>query len=76
MRLPWLLEKGLIVTTENPRHKRSPLLMLNAEGHHFFGAVLEKDEETVASLFSHISKSNVHITRQTLQCLLDELNKG
>jgi hypothetical protein len=65
---------GLVVTKENPRHKRSPLIGLNNKGRKLFGAVLKKDEQAVRLLFSNISKKNVQITQQTLQFLLNELN--
>lgn len=68
-----LLEKGLVTTRENPRHKRSPLIMLSAKGRRLFAMVLRKDEETIELLFSRISGDEVKITRQTLQFLLDEL---
>ena len=68
-----LLENKLAVTKDNPRHKRSPHIMLNAKGRELFNAVLKKDEEAVKLLFSHISKNKVQITRQTLQSLLNEL---
>jgi len=68
-----LLEIGLVETKDNPRHKRSPLIMLNAKGRKLFAAVLKKDEEAVKLLFSDISKNNVQITQQTLQSLLNEL---
>lgn len=68
-----LLENGLVVTRENPRHKRSPLIMLNAKGSKLFAKVLKKDEEAINLLFSHVSRNNVQITRQTLQSLLNQL---
>jgi DNA-binding MarR family transcriptional regulator len=68
-----LLESKLTVTKDNPRHKRSPHIMLNAKGRELFNSVLKKDEEAVELLFSHISKNKVQITRQTLQSLLNEL---
>lgn len=68
-----LLEKGLVVTAENPRHKRSLLTMLNTKGRKLFSEVLKKDEETINLLFSQLSKGNVQVTRQTLQSLLNEL---
>jgi DNA-binding MarR family transcriptional regulator len=68
-----LLESKLAVTKENPRHKRSPHIMLNAKSRELFNKVLKKDEEAVKLLFSHISKNKVQITRQTLQSLLNEL---
>lgn len=69
-----LSDAGLVVTRENPRHKRSPLIMLNAKGRELFSAVMKKDEEVVEVLFSRISKSSVHLTQQTLQSLLNELS--
>jgi len=71
-----LLDKGLVVTRENPRHKRSPLITLNAKGRKLFGRVLQKDKEVVEILFSQISKSNIEVTQQTLQSLLNELSGG
>ena len=69
-----LLEAGLVVTKDNPRHKRSPFIVLNAKGRELFGEILRKDEEAVEVLFSRISKSSVRVTRQTLQSLLNELS--
>ena len=69
-----LLDAGLVVTKENPRHKRSSLIMLNAKGRKLFGAVLRKDEEIIEVLFSHISKRSIQTTQQTLQSLLNELS--
>ena len=71
-----LLASRLAVTEENPRHKRSPLIMLNAKGRELFSAVLERDEEAIKLLFSPTPKNEVQITRQTLQSLLKELTGG
>jgi DNA-binding MarR family transcriptional regulator len=71
-----LLANRLAVTKENPRHKRSPLIMLNTKGRELFSAVLERDEEAIKLLFSHTPKNEVQITRQTLQSLLKELAGG
>ena len=69
-----LLAQNLVVTQENPRHKRSPLIMLNEEGRTLFQTVLRKDEETIKVLFSHLAKNDVQITRKTLQSLLTKLD--
>ena len=69
-----LLDGGLVVTKENARHKRSPLIMLSAGGRELFEAILKRDQETIDILFSDISKSNIQATRETLQCLLNELS--
>lgn len=71
-----LLDKGLVVTRDNPRHKRSPLIALNARGRRLFGTILGKDGEAVDLLFSRIAKHDVVATRRTLQTLLDELEGG
>ena len=69
-----LLASALVVTKENPRHKRSPLMMLNPKGRKLFETVLKKDEEVIEILFSRISQSDIQITQQTLQSLLNELS--
>ena len=68
-----LLEQGLAVSRQNPRHKRSSLIQLNAKGRGLFETVLKQDRKIVDALFCDISKTNVRITRQTLQALLDAL---
>ncbi len=69
-----LLDKGLAVTQDNPRHKRSPHIILSSKGHELFEAVLKRDGETVDTLFSNISKKDIQTTRKTLQSLLNELS--
>lgn len=69
-----LLGKKLVVSLENPRHKRSPYIMLNEKGRMLFESVLQKDEETIRLLFSHLEKNDVQITLKTLQSLLAKLN--
>ena len=69
-----LLNQKWVVSLENPRHKRSPHIMLNEKGRMLFESVLRKDEETIKVLFSHLEKNDVHITLKTLQSLLAKLN--
>ncbi|MCB1983848.1 MAG: winged helix-turn-helix transcriptional regulator [Burkholderiales bacterium] len=69
-----LLNQELVLSLENPRHKRSPHIMLNENGRMLFESVLRKDEETIKVLFSHLEKNDVHITLKTLQSLLAKLN--
>jgi len=71
-----LLDAGFVATRDNPRHKRSPLIMLNPKGRELFGAILSKDEEIIEVLFSRISKSSIQVTQQTLQSLLNEVSRG
>lgn len=69
-----LLDQKLVESRENPRHKRSPHIMLNEKGCMLFESVLQKDEETIRLLFSHLQKNDVQITLKTLQSLLARLN--
>ena len=68
-----LLDVGLVKTKENPRHKRSPLIMLNAKGRELFGDIKKKEEEIIKVLFADISRDNIKVTQNTLQSLLNEL---
>lgn len=68
-----LLALGLVTTVNNPRHKRSPHIMLNDQGRALFGNVLQKDEETIRELFAHLDTNDVQVTRATLQALLKQL---
>ncbi len=69
-----LLTAALVVAKENPKHKRSPLMMLNLKGRKLFESVLKKDEEAIEVLFSRLSKSNIQVTRRTLESILNELS--
>ena len=69
-----LLDAGFVATRDNPRHKRSPLIMLNSKGRELFGEILSKDEEIIEVLISRISKSSIQVTQQTLQSLLNEVS--
>jgi len=69
-----LTAAALVIARENPKHKRSPLMMLNSKGRKLFETVLKKDEEVIEILFSYISQSNIQVTQQTLQSLLNKLS--
>jgi len=69
-----LLEAELLETKNNPRHKRSPMILLNTKGRKLFAEIMKKDEEVIEILFSQISKKNIRITQQTLQSLLNKLS--
>lgn len=71
-----LLDKGLVVARDNPRHKRSPLVALTARGRRLFTTILAKDGEAVDLLFSRIPVADTRTTRHTLQTLLDTLDGG
>lgn len=70
-----LLEKNLVVTSENPRHRRSPLVQLTEQGRGLFTSILERDRQVLDDLFGGLQPADVHTTRTTLQFLLDQLNE-
>ncbi|MGD8840358.1 MAG: MarR family winged helix-turn-helix transcriptional regulator [Gammaproteobacteria bacterium] len=70
-----LLEAGFVVTRDNPRHQRSPLIVLNASGRKLFDRVSKREAKVVDALFADVSGRELQITRQTLQSLLNELSK-
>jgi len=69
-----LLESKLAVTRDNPRHKRSPLIMLNKKGRDLFEKIMGKDKKTIELLFSNIPVADGQKTRKTLETLLKELS--
>ena len=69
-----LLEKKLVSVRENPRHKRSPLLMLNDKGRDVFAKVMKKDKQAIDLLFSDVPENSCKQTRRTLDKLLKNLS--
>jgi len=69
-----LTERGLVGSRENPRHKRSPLMLLEARGRALFEKILRNDAAVIENLFSGIPEGDLNTTRNTLQALLNELN--
>lgn len=70
-----LLDKGLVTTSDNPRHKRSPLVQLTREGAASFASILERDRQAIDALFAEVSAKDARATRATLQLLLDRLEE-
>ena len=71
-----LLDKGLVTTSENPRHKRSPLVQLSRQGAELFASILDQDRQAIDALFEDVSARDAQTTRATLQSLLDQLGQG
>jgi DNA-binding MarR family transcriptional regulator len=69
-----LLGSKLLATRENPRHKRSPHIVLTKKGCELFGTIRERDKTIVEQLFSTISARDKRTTRETLESLLDQLS--
>jgi DNA-binding MarR family transcriptional regulator len=70
-----LVDAKLVMTSENPRHKRSPLVQLTARGRKLFAAILDRDREAIDALFANVSATDARITRTTLQSLLEQLTE-
>lgn len=69
-----LLDKGLVVTRDNPRHKRSPLISLKPKGRKLFANILEQDQQELDRLFSIVPVADSRTTRRTLNSLLKALS--
>ncbi len=70
-----LIDKRLVESVSNPRHRRSALMQLTKHGHDLFAAVLEEDKRAVAALFANVSARDTAVTRQTLRTLLATLDE-
>ena len=71
-----LKEKGIVLISDNPQHKRSSLISLSAKGKTLFKKVLIRDEKAIKQAFSGISIDKQRTTREVLQQLLTKLRKG
>ena len=69
-----LLDKGLVMARDNPRHRRSPLIALKPKGRKLFESVLEQDKKELERLFSSVPASDLTTTRRTLSSLLEVLS--
>ena len=70
-----LLDRDLVQTVDNPRHKRSPLLRLSDRGDQLFRRIRRREQQVLDELFADIEIADIAITRRTLQRLLDQLHE-
>ena len=70
-----LIEKNLVTPSENPRHRRSPLLRLSRRGRTLFASILEQDRQAIDALFENVAAKDARITRSSLQSLLEQLEE-
>jgi len=68
-----LLEKKLIATRENPRHKRSSLLKLTSKGKNLFARIRKDDDKVLRKAFASIPRGDAVTTHKTLQTLFNNL---
>jgi DNA-binding MarR family transcriptional regulator len=71
-----LLEEGLLISSGNPRHKRSPLLRLSELGSNTFEEIRRNENELIEELFSDIEIADIATTKRTLETLLGNINQG
>jgi len=70
-----LIDKGVVIAVENPRHRRSALMKLTRSGRSLFSAVLEQDKRAVRRLFTNVTHKDAVTTRKILQTVLNEANE-
>ena len=68
-----MLEKKLLVSKKNPRHKRSALMALSKNGRNLFGKILKDDFELIEQWFSVLPVIEQKRTRENLTKLLENL---
>lgn len=70
-----LLRSGLLRRSNNPNHKRSPLLRLSDLGCKTFSEIRRNESTLLDQLFSNVEIADVATTKRTLENLLDRLSK-
>ena len=68
-----LLDRGLLLSIENPEHKRSRLIRLSSLGRDCFAEIRHNETALIETLFEHISDEALETTQETLATLLQEL---
>jgi DNA-binding MarR family transcriptional regulator len=70
-----LLDARYLVTRENPRHKRSPLIALSKSGDRLFRKIRAREAELVRQAFAGTSSKDRAVTRDTLATLLSHFQE-
>ncbi len=68
-----LLERQLLQSVANPRHKRSPLIALTPDGQDQFAAIRDGEAQLLDALFAGIDDRDLDITKRTLGTLYRRL---
>lgn len=71
-----LLDKGLVATRENPRHRRSPHIELTKAGRTLFRNVRAAEKEEIEALFTGVSSKHLESTHHVLTTMLERLKEG
>lgn len=68
-----LMQRGLLRSIENPRHKRSRLIRLSELGRDAFAEIRRNESAVVERLFADIPDSALDATHRTLTALHEKL---
>ena len=68
-----LIQRGLLSSIENPRHKRSRLIRLSGPGRDCFAEIRKNESVLVEQLFAGLSEADLKATQQTLYLLHEKL---
>ena len=71
-----LADAGYVRSTENPRHKRSPLIVLTRAGSELFAGIREQEREFLDEWFDGIAPEQLVATRNTLKHVYEFLRHG
>jgi DNA-binding MarR family transcriptional regulator len=69
-----LVERGLLRSMENPKHKRSRLIRLSELGRECFAEIRRHEAAVIDRLFADIPPEALSKTRRTLRSLCERLN--
>jgi len=70
-----LLERGLLIKTDNPDHSRSVLMRLSTAGQTQFAAIGDLERDITSDIFEGIPAAEKIITERTLGMLLTKANQ-
>ena len=70
-----LLDRGLLRSGDNPRHRRSPLISLSRDGRSAFTEIRRTESELLDDVFSNVAIADIATTKRTLETLLGKLSK-
>jgi len=68
-----LHDRNIIKLHDNPKHKRSPLVGLSANGCKLYAEIQRRDILAFTKIFNEIKKSDNKVTRKTLKKLVNSL---
>lgn len=69
-----LLALGLVITANNPSHKRSPLIRLTAEGKSLFLSIRKQETRFLKKVEAELSERDLRKAAATLQSVEDSLS--